>query len=224
MSQRVQCAIERAPYRSLVVCVLLLAGCGTTSQMHSAQIIADQSSASLKSGDLESFGIAFVTPSTVTGQEEDKPALALAFSRALEKQRPKVRIVPLTETLTSINRAGLFENYRRMIIEYRESGLLDPTALAQVGKASGARYIALLNMASFQQTYHDRLGIFGLRVLQTKEANIRLTLQIWNGLDGSIAWEGAQEIQMASETAAESTVSFWSVVQAATEKLAAKIP
>jgi hypothetical protein len=202
----------------------MLAGCNTTSQIHSAQIIAGPSSASLKSGDLTSFGIAVVTPSTVTGQEEDKPDLALAFSKALEEQRPNVRIVPLTETLTSINRAGLFENYRRMIIEYRESGLLDPTALAQVGKATGARYIALLNMASFQQAYHDRLGILGLRVLQTKEANIRLTLQIWNSLDGSVAWEGAQEIRMASETAAESEVSFWSVVQAATEKLAAKIP
>jgi hypothetical protein len=224
MSQGVPGAVERAPYRSLLACVLLLAGCTTTSQMYSAQIIADPSSASLKSGDLASFGIAFVTPSTVTGQEEDKPALALAFSKALEEQRPNVRIVPLTETLTSVNRAGLFENYRRMIIEYRDSGLLDPTALAQVGKATGARYIALLNMASFQQAYHDRLGIFGLRVLQTKEANTRLTLQIWNSLDGSIAWEGTQEIRIASETAAESAVSFWSVVQAATEKLAAKIP
>ena len=224
MSQSVPGAVEKAPYRSLLACVLMLAGCNTTSQIHSAQIIAGPSSASLKSGDLASFGIAVVTPATVTGQEEDKPDLALAFSKALEEQRPNVRIVPLTETLTSVNRAGLFENYRRMIVEYRESGLLDPAALAQVGNATGARYIALLNMASFQQAYHDRLGILGLRVLQTKEANIRLTLQIWNSVDGSVAWEGAQEIRMASETAAESEVSFWSVVHAATEKLAAKIP
>ena len=217
-------AIERAPYRSLLACVLLLAGCATTLQMYSEQIIADPSSRSLKPGDLASFGIAFVTPSTVTGQEEDKPALASAFSKALEEQLPNVRVVPLTETLTSVNRAGLSENYRRMIIEYRDSGSLDPTALAQVGKVTGARYIAMLNMANFQQVYHDRLGIFGLRVLQTKEANIRLTLQIWDSSDGSLVWEGAQEIHMASETAAESAVSFGSVVEAAAEKLVAKIP
>jgi hypothetical protein len=215
---------EAALYRSLFACVLLLAGCATTSQMYSAQIIAGPSNATLKAGDLTSFGIAFVTPSTVTGQEEDKPALALAFSKSLEEQLPNVRVVPLTETLTSVNRAGLFESYRRMITEYRDSGLLDRTALAQVGKATGARYIALLNMANFQQVYHDRLGVFGLRVLQTKEANIRLTLQIWNSLDGSIAWEGAQEIHMASETAAESAVSFGSVVEAAAQKLVAEIP
>ena len=224
MSQGVPGAVPRAAYRNLLACVLLLAGCTTTSQMHSAQIISGPSSASLKPGDLERLGIAFITPSTVTGQEEDKAALALAFSKGLEDQWPNVRVVPLTETLTRVNRAGLSETYRRMMTEYRDSGLLDPAALAQVAKATGAGYIALLNMASFQQVYHDRLGIFGLRVLQTKEANIRLTLQIWKSSDGSVAWQGAQEIQMASETAAESTVSFWSVVQAAAEKLAAKIP
>ena len=192
--------------------------------MYSAQIIAEPSSTSLQSGDLASFGIAFVTPSTVTGQEEDKPALALAFSKTLREQRPDTHVIPLTETLTSINRAGLYQNYKRMITDYRDSGLLDPMALAQVGKATGARYIAQLNMAAFQQVYHDRLGVFGLRLLQTKEANIRLTLQIWNSRDGSIAWEGAQEVHMADETAAEDAVSFGLVVQAAAEKLIAKIP
>jgi len=192
--------------------------------MYTAQIIADPSSVSLKPGELASFGIAFVTPSTVTGQEEDKPALALAFGEAFEKNRPDTHVVSLTETLTRINRAGLFENYKRMIIDYRESGLLDRAALAQVGTATGTRYIALLNMANFQQVHQDRLGILGLRVLQTKQANIRLTLQIWDSQDGSVAWEGAQEIYMANETTGQDAVWFGSVVQTAAEKLIAKIP
>jgi len=224
MGKQVQGAFEKAPYWSMLACALILSGCSSTSQMYSAQIIADPTNSSLKSGDLASYGIAFITPSTVTGQEEDKPALALAFSKTLEQQRPDTHVVPLTETLTSVNRAGLFENYKRMIIEYRQSGLLDPTALAQIGKATGARYVALLNMAAFQQVYHDRLGVFGLRLLQTKEANIRLTLQIWSSRDGSVVWEGSQEIHMADETAAEDAVSFGLVVQAAAEKLVPKIP
>jgi len=224
MGQEVQGVFEKVVYRSLLACGLLLAGCASTSQMYSSQIITDPSSTLLKPGELTSFGIAFITPSTVTGQEEDKQALALAFSKTLEEQRPNTRVVPLTETLTSVNRAGLFENYKRMIIEYRDSGLLDPIALAQVGQAADVRYVAVLNMATFQQVYHDRLGVFGLRLLQTKEANIRLTLQIWNSSDGSVAWEGAQELHMADETAAEDAVSFGMVVQAAAEKLVAKIP
>jgi len=224
MRQGVQGLAEKAAVCSLLASVLLSAGCSSTAQLYGAQVIAEPTSALLKTGDLERFGIAFVTPSTVTGQEEDKAALALAFSQTLQQQRPNIHVVPLAETLTSVNRAGLFEEYLRMITDYRQSGLLDPSALAQICKATGTRYIALLNMASFQQVYHDRLGIFGLRLLQTKEANIRLTLQIWNSSDGSLAWEGSQEIHMASETAAESAVSFGSVVQAAADKLIVKIP
>jgi hypothetical protein len=211
-------------YRGMVVFALLLPGCSSTSQVYSAQIIAALSNTSLKPGELASFGIAFVTPSTVTGQEEDKLPLALAFAQTFEAARPGTRVVSLTETLSSVNRAGLTESYKRMYVDYRDSRLLDRTALAQVGNATGARYIALLSMAAFQQVYHDRFGLFGLRVLQTKQANIRITIQIWNSLDGSVDWEGSQEVHMADETAAEDAVSFGAVVQAAAEKLIAKIP
>jgi len=216
--------IPAALRAGLFICVLALAACSSTSQTYSSQIVTEPTNGSLKAGELESFGIAFITPSTVTGQEEDKPALALAFAKALASERPKIHIVPLTETLTSVNRAGIFDAYERMITQYRDSGSLDPAALAAVGKAAGARYVALLNMAAFQQVYHDRLGVFGLRLLQTKEATIRLTLQVWNSMDGSVAWEGAQEIHMADETAAEDAVSFSAVVETAAQKLAAKMP
>ncbi len=224
MREGVQTASARFAVRCLFAYALVLPGCSTTSQVYSAQIIAAQSSASLKPGELASYGIAFATPSTVTGQEEDKLALALAFSQAFEAARPGTRVVPLNETLSSINRRGLAESYKRLIVDYRDSRLLDRTALAQVGDATGARYIALLNLATFQQVYHDRFGLLGLRLLQTEEASIRLTLQIWDSRDGSIAWEGAQEVHMANETAAEDAVSFGVVVQAAAEKLIAKIP
>ncbi len=224
MSAGVQTAFAGMACRCLFACALLLPGCSSTSQVYNAQIIAAPSSASLKPGELENFGVAFVTPSTVTGQEEDKLALASAFSQAFAAARPGTRVVPLTETLSSINRGGITESYKRMIVDYRDSRLLDRTALAQVGNATGARYIAILNLATFQQVYHDRFGLFGLRVLQTKEASIRLTLQIWNSQDGSIAWEGAQEVHMANETAAQDAVSFGVVVQAAAEKLIATIP
>src|ERR1700752_3708787 len=96
--QGVQTSFTKLAVWSLLGC--LLAACSSTAQLYGAQVIAAPTAASLKSDDLTSFGIAFVTPSTVTGQEEDKAALALAFSQTLEQQRPKVHVVPLTETLT----------------------------------------------------------------------------------------------------------------------------
>ena len=46
----------------------LLPGCAI-DQVHST---ADHTDFSLDKNDLETYGLAFITPSTVTGQEEDK--------------------------------------------------------------------------------------------------------------------------------------------------------
>ena len=43
----------------------------------------------LQPQDLERHGLAFITPSTVTGQEEEKQAVALTFSEILIKSAPR---------------------------------------------------------------------------------------------------------------------------------------
>jgi hypothetical protein len=201
----------------------LLSSC-SLSQQHGTLTIAAERGDSLKSGDLSHFGIAFVTPSTVTGQEEDRAALCLIFSQILEELRPGTHVIPLTETLSSINRAGLADDYKRMMTNYHGADLLDRASLAEVSKATGVRYIAQLKMASFQQESQDRFGLFGLHLIDTKKANIRLSLQIWNGEDGSIAWEGVQELYLASETIKADPISFRSVVETSARTLIAKIP
>lgn len=208
-------------------CMGMLAGffisC-STSQQHGTVTIAAKGADSLKSGELVRYGIAFVTPSTVTGQEQDRAALSLIFSQELAKLRPGMRVVPLTETLSSINRAGLAEDYKRMMATYHGAELLDHASLIEVSKATGVRYVAQLKMASFQQESQDRFGVFGLRVVETKKANIRLSLQIWNSDDGAVAWEGAQELYMANETLAEDPISFRTIVETSARSLISELP
>jgi hypothetical protein len=215
------------PLRTIVAAAALvlagvMAGCATV-QTFATSTFGDGAN-TLKPGDLEASGIACITPSTVTGQEEDKQALALVFGKVLEGNRPTVRVVALAETLGAINRSGLTEDYRRMFADYRESGIFDRAALQKVGKAAGARYIAQLKMASFSQGSDTRFGALGLRILQTKKANIRLFLQVWDSADGSIAWQGAQEVHLAEETFSESAVTFRAVVEVAARDLIARLP
>lgn len=198
--------------------------CCTTSQRHETVTVAASRADSLKPGELARFGIAFVTPSTVTGQEQDRPALCLIFSHVLEELRPGTRVVPLAETLSSVNRDGLAENYKLMMSNYQGAELLDRATLSLVGKATGVRYIGQLKMASFGQQSQDRFGVFGLRVVETKKANIRLTLQIWNSEDGSIVWEGTQELYLANETLKEDPISFRTMVEDVARSLIARIP
>jgi hypothetical protein len=198
-----------------------LAGCTgldqiiPTSRMHNV---------ALQKGDLEKHGLGMLTPSTVTGQEEDRQAVALVFSGVIEERRPKIRLVPLADTLGEINRAGLAEEYRRMVEDFRYTGVFRQETLKKVGELAKARYLAQLKMADFRQDSSSRLSIFGLRLIQTKTGNIRLFLTIWDTSDGSIAWEGMQELSYAYDTFREKPISFKEAVAEASKELAKEIP
>ena len=65
---------------------LLLSGCASQQLQDKTQQTAPTTQVlaiSLKADELRAGGIAFITPSSTTGQEEDKQALALAFTEVL---------------------------------------------------------------------------------------------------------------------------------------------
>ena len=99
----------------MLVVALLSAAC-TTVQMFPA---TQQQRPSLESGALERAGVAFITPSTVTGQEEEKQVVALIFAQVLRNERPRINVVTLAEAFSAVNRAGLSDDYKRMYDEYR---------------------------------------------------------------------------------------------------------
>ena len=212
---------------SAVGLTLLLTGCAnqklaaTTQQnVPTTQVLV----INLRAEDLRTGGLAIITPSSATGQEEDRQALALAFTEVLLKVRPDLRIVPLPQTLSAVNRSGLTREYRQMFEDYRLAGIFDSEALQKVARVTGTRYVAQLKLGAFRQESKDRFGMLGLRVLQTKTSTIRLFLQIWDSTDGSVAWEGAQESTLSHESLAEEFVSMKSIVQESARDLLARLP
>ena len=204
----------------LAACALLTA-CTVAPQRYSTpqvQVI------SLSKGQLEDGGLAFLTPSTVTGQEEDKQPLALIVTDTLEQERRGIRVVPLAGTISAINQAGLIETYKRMYHDYKDTGVFDPAALRQIGEATGVRYAGQLKMPGFTQGSKGRFGIFGLELMKTQTANIRLYFQIWDTRTGGIAWEGVEELTAAYDTMGEKSVTFKSVVEDAARELIKELP
>lgn len=178
----------------------------------------------LQSQDLRTAGIAFITPSAATGQEEDKQAVALAFTGVLKDLRPELRLVPLSETLSAVNRMGLTGEYRQMFEDYRLTGIFDREILQKVATVTGVRYLAQLKLGAFRQESKGRFGMIGIRLLETKTSTIRLFLQIWDSADGSVAWEGSQESTVSHESLAEEFVSLRSIVEESARDLAAYLP
>jgi len=198
-----------------------LAGCASTAQIHST---TQHRAFSLKANDLELHGLAFITPSTVTTQEEDKQALAFTFAETLIKERPAIKCVTLSETLGAINQNGLSEAYKLMFEEYRYTGILRHDVLRKIGNVTGSRYVAQLKLAGFRQDSDSRFSLFGFRILGTKQADIRLFFQIWNTQDGTIAWEASQEMTYACDDFLEKTITFRAVVVETARKIISLLP
>jgi len=205
---------------ALAAFILALAGCHLTQTWPSMQ----QQLVSLRPGDLEASGLAFITPSTVTGQEQEKQAVALTFAQVIKDERPGLRVVTLAETLGAVNTAGLTDDYKRMYDDYRDTGLLTRDVLRRVGAATGTRYVAQLKLQGFAQGSKERFGIFGLRIVETQYAHVRLFFQVWDSSDGTIAWEAMQEMRVAHETVTEEPVMQRAVLERTAHDLITKLP
>ena len=203
-------------------CLTLVTGCGTVGSQITPSTV--QRTLTLRPGDLQQHGVALLTPATVTGQEQDKQTLALIFAERLQALRPQARIVTLPETLGRINRAGLADDYRRMLRDYQDSGVLERDSLRRVGEAAGARYLAQLKLAYFSQDMRERFSVLGLRLFQTHYANIRLYVQLWDSHEGVIAWEAVEELHYAYDSGAERPVTFQVIVEEAARQLIASLP
>ena len=213
----------RAPWMAalaLMAVFLALSGCQGTQVYPSLQ----QQLLSLRPGDLEASGLAFITPSTVTGQEQEKQAVALTFADVIKRERQKLRVVTLAETLGAINKAGLADDYKRMYDDYRDTGLLARDILQRVGAATGTRYLVQLKLQGFGQGSKERFGFLGLRIVETQYAHVRLFFQIWDSRDGTIVWEAMQEMRISQETTTEEPVMQRAVLERTAHDLISKLP
>jgi hypothetical protein len=211
----------KAPIKALLVATALVAGCSTEPVYYPT---LQEQAISLRKGDLEADGIAFITPSTITGQEQEKEAVALTFTDVLKSRRPALRVSTLAETLGAVNKAGLADSYKRMYEEYRDTGLFSADTLRRVGAATGLRYVGQLKLQAFNEGSKNRFGFLGLRLIETQYADVRLFFQVWDSRDGSIAWEAMQELRIVRETSTEEPVMLRRILEHSAGELIAKLP
>lgn len=207
--------------RCLTLCAgLALVACGSGQLTYNVE----HTGLSLGPTDLEAHGIGFLTPAAGTGREADKQALAQSFAKALGQARPAVRVRGLAEVLNSVNAADLDQEYKAMYRDYLQTGILDADVLADVGQTSRVRYLAQLSLAGFSQGNRGRLSFLGLRMLDTKQGNLRIFLQIWDAESGTVVWEGSGELNFAYDTGREHPVTFAELCRLTAARLFAELP
>lgn len=178
----------------------------------------------LKKDEIKNSGLTFITPTTITGMEEDKQFLALTFSHALKKLRPELKISDLSNALGAINKSNLTDDYAKMYNNYRATGIFNKNTLQQIGKITDNRYICQLKLGHFASQQQGRWGMLGLNIYDTEKANLRLFVQIWDSHTGIIVWEAAQEVTYAHDTMSEDAVTFERMIRLAAKDVAKILP
>ncbi|MBW2520283.1 MAG: hypothetical protein JRD88_08025 [Deltaproteobacteria bacterium] len=209
-----------ALYLSLIFFAVMMTACITNQINPSGR----SENVSLKAEDLQKHGMSLITPTTASGKEEDKQAVALVFAGMLRENHPEIPLMTLTETLGRINSNGLEERYQKMYRDYYDTGIFDRETLSEIGTITGTRYISQLKLAAFNQQSNSRLSFLGLRLVKTQESSIRMFMTIWDSADGTIAWEGMQELSYAYDTITEKPVSFRQAVEEASVEIIRRLP
>ena len=96
--------------------------------------------------------------------------------------------------------------------------------IGKLGTELNARYLLQLNLANFKQETNNRFGILGYRLIDTKLANIRLFVQIWDAQTGNIAFEAIQEINYSDDTFSDRPISFQQVVEETARSVISRLP
>ena len=68
------------------------------------------------------------------------------------------------------------------------------------------------------------MGILGLRLVDTKQATMRVFMQIWDSQTGSVVWEGTEEVHFAYDTGAEKPVTFKTIAERTAQEFFALLP
>jgi hypothetical protein len=130
------------------------------------------------------------------------------LGEVLHRVAPHMHIISQQQTISQINQHGLAAEYNQMRIDAEQSHILDRDPLKKVGTAVGARYVLQPRLAWFSQTMYDRWTFpgFGVVVSQTRQSNLRMSVQLWDTKTGELLWASMAEGTMQSEALAKDPV------------------
>jgi hypothetical protein len=142
------------------------------------------------------------------GLRGNEVGLDFMLGEVLRLVAPHIHIVSQQQTISQINQQGLAAEYNQMRVDAEQSHILDRKPLKQVGMAIGARYVFQPRLAAFTQTMYDRWTFPGAGVLlsQTRQCNLRMSVQLWDTKTGELLWASMAEGTMQSEALAKDPV------------------
>jgi hypothetical protein len=144
------------------------------------------------------------------GLRGNEVGLDFMLSEIMHKVAPQMHIVSPQRSISQINQQGLTTEYMQMRADAEQSHILNRETLKKIGTAIGARFVFQPRLAAFTQTMYDRWTFpgFGVVISQTRQSNLRMSVQLWDAKTGELLWASMAEGTMQSEAFAKDPVYF----------------
>jgi hypothetical protein len=194
----------------LGVAIMLVSMTGCSSSIYGWQVRTNstQFSPSFDPGTLGQQPIAVLGALTMPGLRGNEVGMAYMLGEVLHRVAPQINIVNQLRTISQINAQGLAAEYVQMRIDAEQSHILNRDALKKIGAAVGARYVLQPRLAAFTQIMYDRwtFPAFGVVISQTRQSNLRVSVELWDVKTGELVWASMAEGTMQSEAFAKDPV------------------
>src|SRR4030095_11406430 len=92
------------------------------------------------------------------------------------------------------------------IATFGRTGTLERDRLKRIGAALGSRYVMQPGRAEFSQGLFDKFEFWGIKIVRTRIATVRLWLQIWEAPTGHLLWESTGELTTAAPVVRQDTM------------------
>jgi hypothetical protein len=199
-----------APIRHAVLALgaatILSAGCSTPFHMADDHVT---SASRIKALDIRALTCEPVTTLGVIapgGIQGLTATVAYALTTALSRTKPPVRVVPMPETLSRLADHGLTSEYGDLLAGFGRTGILERERLKRIGAALGSRYVMQPGLAEFSVGLFDKFELWGIKIVRTRIATLRLWLQIWEAPNGHLLWERTGELTIAAPVIQQDTM------------------
>ena len=135
------------------------------------------------------FGV--IAPSGIQGVTA---TVSHALITVLSRTTPPVRVVPMPETLSRLADHDLTGDYGDLMAGFGRTGILERERLRRIGAALGSRYVMQPGLAEFSMGLFDKFEFWGIKIVRSRIATLRLWLQIWEAPTGHLLWERTGEL------------------------------
>lgn len=193
---------------SLLLVTVLATGCSSSIYGWQVRTSSTALSPSFDLGMLGLESVAVLGALTMPGLRGNEVGMDHMLGEILHKVAPQIRMVDPRYGISQINQQGLAAEYTQMRADAEQSNVLNRESLKKIGTAIGARFVFQPRLAAFTQVMHDRwtFPAFGIVVSQTRQSDLRISVQLWDASTGELLWSSTAEGTMQSEAFAKDPV------------------